>query len=144
MKQMIYDGKRKSELLNLIVDGEFLGAVVNTRGSHPCAYIQFPGIEKVENYNYFYLECGVHGGFTFLGDLDHLGLNGLWLGWDYAHCGDYTQPAQFDPKMFEQYLLGTFDSDEKKWTTEEITEEVKIAIQCVKEGRYEIDEEQES
>ena len=90
MKQMIYDGARKSELLNLIVDGEFLGAVVNTRGSHPCAYIQFPGIEKVENYDYFHLDCGVHGGFTFLGDLEHLGLNGLWLGWDYAHCGDYT------------------------------------------------------
>ena len=51
--------------------------------------------------------------------------------------------APVGSEIFQRYSLDTFNCDEKKWTTEEITEEVKIALQCVKEGRYEIIEEEE-
>ncbi len=69
--------------------------IISCRGMHPCMYIQFPGIEKIPDYDGVYFESedgeyyNVHGGFTFLGTLDNLGLEGTWLGWDYAHYGDY-------------------------------------------------------
>ena len=39
-----------------------------------------------------------------------------WIGWDYAHLGDYCG------------WLNVFDSTGKKWTTEEILQEVKEVI----------------
>lgn len=149
MKEMIYRGTGPSEILNVIQDGDCLGVVINCRGSHPCAYIQFPEIDKVKDYDSFWIKNEtdfdmIHGGFTFLGYLDHLGLNGLWIGWDYAHCGDYTQMAAPDSAITQLYLRDIEDCDEKRWTTEEITESVKMALHLVREGQYEIDEEEES
>lgn len=134
MREMKY-GKQTSELLDINwYDDGMAYAVVNTRGSHPCAYIQFPGIEKVKNDESFFidedinddLECCIHGGFTFLGSLDHLGLPGIWIGWDYAHLGDYLG-----------YGLSNRAGD-KKWTTEEVAEHAKKALEYIRKGKYEI------
>ena len=38
----------------------------------------------------------VHGGFTFLGTRESLGIEGIWLGWDYAHAGDLLYSERID------------------------------------------------
>lgn len=142
MKEMDYNGSGKTEILYIETDGDFALAVLNIRGSHPCAYIQFPEIEKIESYDDTWFKNGedpddwfdVHGGFTFLGTLerhgiDGLGLDGLWLGWDYAHAGDY----------FESGLHFGMEDYEKKWTTEEIVKEAREAIERVKKGQLRIE-----
>ena len=143
MKEMIYSGNGITELLAIewFNDGTAY-AVVNVRGSHPCAYIQFPGIEKIESYEDVYLlydeadDFWVHGGFTFLGTYKLIGLPGIWLGWDYAHLGDWTQgyPIAEDP----------FDHrDEKKWTTEEVVDHARRALDHIRRGKYEICSEED-
>ena len=135
MREMKY-GKPVTELLDIDwYDDGMAYAVVNTRGSHPCAYIQFPGIEKVKDYDSFFIyediddiddfECCIHGGFTFFGRLDNLGLPGIWIGWDYAHFGDYTG-----------YGLG--HTDEKRWTTDEVATHARKALEYIRKGEYEI------
>lgn len=112
-------------------------AVFNIRGSHPCAYIQFPGIEKVKDYDSLFIdediddiddfECCIHGGFTFLGRLENLGLPGIWIGWDYAHLGDYLG-----------YGLCHTNEYDKRWTTEEVVAHAKKAVEYIRKGKYEI------
>lgn len=41
------------------------------------------------------------------------------IGWDYSHAGDYSSYYEND----------IYFQDEKKWTTEEIYEEVKSVIE---------------
>ena len=140
MKEMIYSGNGNTELLHVEWNdhGQAL-AVVNVRGSHPCGYIQFPGIEKLEDYDDLYIEADdenfyIHGGFTFLGSLEHLGLPGIWVGWDYAHCGDRTQfiPPERD----------AFSHDgETEHTTEEVVEAARKALDFISRGLYTIDSE---
>ena len=43
-----------------------------------------------------------------------------FIGWDYAHCGDYCG--------YEEYMPESIITYGKKWTTEEIIEECKNAI----------------
>lgn len=136
MKEMEYNGSGKSELLYMefFDDGTAL-AVVNTRGMHPCAYITFKGIEEVESYDDFYFKeenddeyFDVHGGFTFLGKLDSLVFSDItWLGWDYAHSGDYTETG----------LRFHYD-EEKKYTTQELVDEATEALSWIRKGKYEI------
>lgn len=134
MKKMIYDGSGKSEILYVEWNshGQAL-AVVNVRGSHPCGYIQFPQIDEIESYDDFWLEgAGIHGGWTFLGSLEHLGLPGMWIGWDYAHLGDWTQTM--DPK------LDVFShEEERKWETEEIVKAARKALDLIWKGKYTIE-----
>lgn len=93
------NGLQKSKLLykevHEINGQEYKIVIINIRGSHPCAYVQFPEIDKVPDYDNVSTNNGCpHGGFTFLGELeetqdfDDPDLKGLWLGWDYAHLGD--------------------------------------------------------
>ena len=136
MKEMDYNGSGKTEILYVETDGDFALAVLNIRGSHPCAYIQFPEIEKIESCDNTWFRNGedpddwfdVHGGFTFLGTMKLNGLDGLWLGWDYAHSGDYSE-----------WGLHDMGFDEKKWTTEEIVKEAREAIERVKKGQLRIE-----
>lgn len=113
MKQMIYGENCNTEVLyHGVIDG-FECAILNIRGSHPCAYINVPRsvLDKYEkpelDYDRWYSDC--HGGFTYAdteapGDVSSE--PGYWLGWDYAHCGDYTctmfngEPL-FKPKEYE-------------------------------------------
>lgn len=129
MREMVYGEKRAIELLSI---GEYKGYlyVIVSYGSHPCAYVRVPdahplyerGQEEVD----FVLD--VHGGVTYKE-------NGLWrtnsaldfkddyyscwIGWDYAHGGDYVP-----------YL---HNDQGHKWTTYEIFNEVKQAIDRLRE-----------
>ena len=95
--------------------------VVVSYHTHPCAYIQlnkdlpiFNDIRDDYNYDDLMLSSP-HGGITYMSD--ELGIPYLednqkegmvWIGWDYAHAGDYVDSP------FDHY------NDDKKWTTWEI------------------------
>ena len=119
MKPMHY-GSGQTELLYTESENDYSLAVLNIRGSHICAYVQFPGVEQFENYDDAY-GVGVHGGFTFFGSLERVGLKGNWLGWDYSHCDDYV----YNP-------YGSWEG--KRWTTEEVVEEAREALRDIKDG----------
>lgn len=112
MKEMVY-GKRKFEVLH---QGEYLGYkfFIVSYGTHPCAYV-----ENKKGYKDYdcdeLLDVKVHYGFTFCGE--KCGVN--CIGWDYTHAGDYSSYYEND-----EYF-----QDEKKWTTQEIYEEVKNVIE---------------
>lgn len=127
MKEMVYSKEGKTELLFSKEFGDFHVAVINVRGSHPCGYVKVPDDiwnavskgwdgEKPKYYAFDGL-FDVHGGFTYCGEYGHPGgpndlPDGNWVGWDYAHYGDYTA---FD--------IGFSQNPNKKWTTLEIVDE---------------------
>ena len=122
MKEMVYGGVREQEV---IYSGEYKGfdiAIVNLI-SHPCAYIRMPDdmMEKLkachpDTYDdYDSYDGSVHGGYTYCsyGNLGFEELKtGLWLGWDYAHLGDYYWTSGGP--------LDSIDANGKKWTVGEI------------------------
>lgn len=125
MKEMIYSKDNKIELLyNSIYEG--VHYYIISYGTHPCAYIEVP-----RNHPYYgkgYLELdnifSVHGGFTYSNDYlrtsDSTKIVSSWfLGWDYAHLGDYM--GFYEDSKIKNELL-------KKWTVEEIILECKKAI----------------
>lgn len=132
-QKMIY-GKGKSKVLYHEENEDGTGIVVkNILGSHPCGYITFKGIEEVQSCDDLWLKnAEVHGGFTFLGVLQNPDtneeFNGTWIGWDYAHLGDYT------------YVPGhVFDSNhERIHTTPEIILAARKMLEDIRNGSYEI------
>ena len=121
MKEMIYQAKRKCEIL---FEGEYLDhkfAILNL-GTHPTAYVECKIADcKGCNDERLY-DIEVHCGFTYYDDAYWNEQDKkMYLGWDYAHCGDY---AGYYEKYPELAVLG-----EKQWTTSEIYEEVKSVIE---------------
>lgn len=131
MKEMIYTHDSRREWLD---HGEYEGYeyVIMSLGTHPTAYVGIPDAEAVAMFQQDEIEdsnlIDVHGGITY----EHgclLDENGdeccqgkWWIGWDYAHLYDYMPGRDYG-----QY--------QKKWTTEEIMEEVKSAINQIIERR---------
>ena len=127
MKQMIYKPDREIDVLE---EGTYKGYdyVIVSYGTHPCAYVEMPKDSPYFGLEYSELEDVIHchGGLTYSGELDHIYENDhrWFMGWDYAHAGDY---AGYD-------ILFNYSSREKdkKWTTEEIHEEVLNVIDQLK------------
>lgn len=101
--------------------------VIVSYGSHPCAYVEIPKRHpyyklgyhgEVEN------TIDVHGGITFDGSLHFKKMpeaaKRYYIGWDYAHCGDYT---------YYENVKSVFVEDSKKWTVKMIQEDVKNVIE---------------
>lgn len=113
MKEMVYGLRKKCKIL---YSGEYKGhkfAIINLC-SHPTAYVE----NKMGITDYY--DCrldnvDVHSGFTYCdtGYWDEESKKTSWLGWDYAHYGDF---------IYGNTLSG------KQWTTAEIYEEVKSVI----------------
>ena len=133
MKEMKYKPQHETEILHT---GEFLGYTffILSLGTHPTAYVKLTPKNKLFGRNYMNYDGDedifVHGGITYA--TDHLcisvnnkikTLDGWWIGWDYAHAGDYT--ALFD--VVEKYHFPN-----KKWKTEEIFEDVKSVCEQLK------------
>ena len=125
MKAMKYGKDRKCEILDTGWCEGFLYYILNL-GTHPTAYIRIPKEHKYYKEENIYLD--VHGGITF----SNMGicvkdviLEGYWIGWDYGHFGDYAGYEEMYPKEFR--------TGGKKWTTEEIKEEVIAACKQLKE-----------
>ena len=133
MKEMVYGRDDGCLYMEIDLDGYGI-MVVNIRGDHPCAYVTFPGIDKIKNYETIELEQEEdgdylpHGGFTFLGERNrYCGVYGiLWLGWDYGH--------------FDDYIYGWYDEPQfpknKKWTTSEIVDEARKVLELIKNGKF--------
>ena len=116
MKEMIYKKDREREILE---QGTYKGYnyKIISYGWHPCAYIEIPNTDKLYNKNYYDVDIECHCGLTY-GDFRDFG-DGIkfYYGWDYAHCFDYSGINNVE-----------LNATCKKWTTQEILNEVFIAI----------------
>ena len=124
-KVMEYGKERRTELLCKGKYKNYNYYVLNL-GTHPTAYIEIPKENKLyrKSYDEIYkigCDIDVHGGLTY-SDNELMGVKSenWFIGWDYAHCGDYYGYEEFMPESIRTYG--------KKWTTEEIIEECKNAI----------------
>lgn len=123
MKEMVYGPNQlysineKPEILATGVYNCIKYYIINL-GTHPAAYIENV-FGVVDEQSEDLLGCPAYGGFTFNNfsywDYDACG---YWLGWDYSHLnlGDYSGLEL----NFPEYMrIGG-----KKWTTEEILQDV--------------------
>ena len=125
IKEMEYGKERRTELLCKDKYKNYNYYVLNL-GTHPTAYIEILKENKLyrKSYNEIYeigCDIDIHGGLTY-SDNELMGVKSenWFIGWDYAHCGDYCGYEECMPKSIRTYG--------KKWTTEEIIEECKNAI----------------
>lgn len=92
-------------------------AIIST-GSHPCAYVEVPEGHPYRRACPKNSIC-CHGGITYSSAYAPrtLGLKekSFWLGWDYAHAGDYA--------VFPGYT-----APGKRYTLEEIQQDVQDVI----------------
>lgn len=116
----VYSSDRSGSILFLETQGESALMIVSL-GSHPCSYITFPGIEHISKYDDADDLCPVHYGFTFLGTRENLGIAGLWLGWDYAHCGDLLYSDHFDYRI----------PGDHEWSLNELIFEGRLALDTI-------------
>ena len=89
------------EICENLATGTYKGHeyVVRNYGSHPCCYVSIPEGQAINENS---IVC--HGGITYNGESlpDEEHVDGLWwIGWDYAHCGDYIFTGR-DPKPHEK------------------------------------------
>lgn len=117
IKPMIYS-KNRLESAEQIAAGTYKNFdyyVLNLH-THPTAYVDVSD-SPLNGWDYDYFDISCHGGLGYSeSTLQTVDKKGWFIGWDYAHYGDY---ADYDSNM---YLNG------KKWTTEEIVEECKNVI----------------
>lgn len=125
--EMVYSSERTNGdiLLRGTIDG--YKYLIVSYGTHPCAYIAIPenhsrykDYHKLESDNTIY----PHGGVTYSGN-ERNGIKGHWIGWDYHHACDFSG----------HYLSGVnydYFSENKKWTTAEIFDEVQDVIEQLK------------
>ena len=125
IKEMKYGKERRTELLCKGKYKNYNYYVLNL-GTHPTAYIEIPKENKLyrKSYDEIYkigCDIDVHGGLTYSNnELMGVKSENWFIGWDYAHCGDYCGYEECMPESIRTYG--------KKWTTEEIIEECKNAI----------------
>jgi hypothetical protein len=113
---MKYQEDRKMEILQ---DEKYKGYryIILSLGTHPTAYIEIPKGHNLYGQDYDDIDINVHGGLTYARH-QLMGIDGenWYIGWDYAHAGDY-----YGGNIITR-------STDKKWTTEEIEDECKEAI----------------
>lgn len=124
MKEMIYSNKRTFEILH---QGKYKGYqyYICSLGTHPTAYIEIPKTSIFYKQDMFEIELDAHGGITYSKDYLYNITNSWFIGWDYAHFGDYYELEGWYPNQLKLY------ENWKKWTTEEILEEVKDVIEQI-------------
>ena len=117
MNEMVYSRERRMKIL---AEGIYKGRkyCILSLGAYPTAYVEYRYEFDEESEEYFNIPC--HGGITFQ---DYARWkkddNTRYIGWDYGHVGDF---------------IGSIgQQDRKKWTTEEIYEEVKNVIDYLNE-----------
>ena len=95
-----------------LYDTPFKYLIINHSGDHPCCYVGIPNGLAINTDDIY---C--HGGVSWCGDLPSLVEDAIkdnyfledtwWIGWDYAHYGDYMK----------------YDLTGHKWTTHELWDE---------------------
>lgn len=134
----------------ILAEGTLLGVefkIINNY-THPCSYIKLPKKSKWIKYTdsmsliqlskdrkknkktYDNIPISVHGGITFKGKMSYLG-RGVWLGWDYAHYGDYVAFEMNLPKEMRKKFK-VLDNAQSRinhhWTTDELIEQMVQVI----------------
>lgn len=116
-KDMVYGARKPGEILAEGTKDEYTFKVIS-QGTHPCGYVSVPSnhplhekLDLLESY----IDC--HGGITFDGSIEKFGMTEYYIGWDYAHSGDYLG-ADF----------GFNSEDDRKYTTLEVIEECLYVI----------------
>lgn len=97
--------------------------------THPTAYVDVSD-SPLNGVCYEDIDISYHGGITYSeSTLKTVDKKGWFIGWDYAHYGDYMDYGHAD-------VNNMFPND-KKWTTEEIVEECKNVIDQIVEKYHE-------
>lgn len=125
MREMRYQTERKVELLDHSTYKGYDFYVVNL-GTHPTAYVRVPKGHKYYMKDYNDIDIDVHGGLTY--SSEHLmvtNIEGWFIGWDYAHAGDYIG---YDKEL--QFAINV----DKKWTTAEIIADCVNVIEQLMEA----------
>lgn len=140
MKPMIYRAA-PNYLRELLACDTYRGFeyYVMSLGVHPCAYVAIPSSHEFYQKHYDELpNIDCHGGLTysnsFLCMSGDKGINGWFIGWDYAHFNDYS--GIYSTSIFPDYEL-------KRWTTEEIVAECKHVIDQLADYGDEIEEDKQ-
>ena len=122
MKEMIYQERLENPIILDEGDFENRHYCIISQGTHPTAYISLTELETKQSVDYddYNDKADVHGGFTYLGKA-YWNKNDkrTYVGWDYAHYGDFTY------SLFSIFQWG------EKYTTEFILDEVKNAIKQI-------------
>ena len=96
--QQLYDITVKKP--ERVADGLYRGFhfYVLTMGSHPCAYVDMIG---TKDYRFCADEIDCHGGITYEStELATVDYKSYFIGWDYAHNGDYLT---FNDRLAKEY-----------------------------------------
>lgn len=118
-KQMEYQKERKEEVLCEGKYKNFQFYILNL-GTHPTAYVEIPRESILFGRGYSQIDIEVHGGLTFAdSSLKTVEYPSWFIGWDYAHYTDYI----------EYDIDFEFNRNAKRWTTEEIFEDVVSVIE---------------
>lgn len=105
LKEMEYTTIKTREML---AEGELLGFqyYIVSYGTHPCCYIRIPQDHELFGKHYDDIEdVYCHGGLTY--SEDHL-LDlekGWYIGWDYAHLGDYHPLIEPSGRQYSVSML---------------------------------------
>ena len=105
-----------------VADGEYKGFHFNvlTIGTHPCAYVDVTDSD-LNGTHYIDINIECHCGLTYSRDYLHtVDKKGWFIGWDYAHYGDFVG--------YELEMPIYIRTNGKKWTTYEIINECKQVI----------------
>lgn len=113
MNNLVYGDFKTPKILK---HGECLNYkyVIVSYGSHPCAYVQILKDHCLYNPNASYMDymnIVVHGGITYAEEgvcslMDNEDYShGFWIGWDYAHGGDYFY-NKYTSSSGKQYTIG--------------------------------------
>ena len=130
IREMEYSRENIRELLcNGIYKGYHF--YVLNLGSHPTAYVEIPKTSKLFGKHYDDIDILVHGGLTYSNDELRISsnttmANSWFIGWDYAHVGDYMGYEELFPEKIR--------NGGKKWTTEEIINNCISVIDQLIEG----------
>lgn len=132
IEDMEYSGKSIEKVL---AEGRYQNYhfIVMNLGTHPTAYVEIPRTHKYFGKHYDDIDIYVHGGLTFARSQFRKKKNSWFIGWDYAHCGDYYG---FDEE-FQRQFPELINSNDKKWTTVEILKDVINVINQLEEANYE-------
>lgn len=130
MNNCLYSNEIKRRI-KVVKEGIYDGLYycVVSYGSHPCCYVGVPKGNLLHGVECNDVNIDCHGGFSFSSNYLKSDLSKLmdleedcdtWLlGWDYSHLGDFY--AGLNPS-----------SKGKKWTLQELLEEIKRVIDKIK------------
>lgn len=120
IKEMVYSANRIDP--KRIAEGTYKGLdyYVLNLGTHPCAYIDVTET-LLNGKEYGDIDVKCHGGLTYSRNyLTTVDKHGWFIGWDYAHDGDFAG--------YEMMFPSNLQSDGKHWATGEIVDECKNVI----------------